>query len=98
MILTGIQDGSWTSLLGVEFGNAGASAVDVKVLGSGKGSIRICLDTPSSDEAIVVPVSVDSKEPVVVHYDLDGKITGKHNVFFVFEGEGYQVYSWEFTR
>ena len=98
MVLTGIQDGSWTSLSGVEFGNSGASAVDIKVLGNGEGSIRICLDTPSSDEAIVIPVSVDSKEPVVVHCELDEKVTGTHNVFFVFEGEGYQVYSWEFTR
>ncbi|MBO6241233.1 MAG: family 43 glycosylhydrolase [Butyrivibrio sp.] len=98
MVLTGIQDGAWTSLSGVEFGNVGASAVDVKVLGSGEGFIRICIDTPSSDEVAVAHVSADSKEPVTIHCELDEKVIGKHNVFFVFAGEEYQVYSYEFVK
>ncbi len=96
MILTGIQDGAWTSLSGVDFGNNGASSISVGVLGSGQGKIKVCLDLPSGEEVGVVDVDVDSKEPVTMSAEFDESITGKHDIYFVFEGEGYQVYSWEF--
>jgi len=98
MILTGIQDGSWTSLSGVEFGNGGAAALDIKALGNGTGKIYVKLDTPASDAIGTICVDLNTKEPETMHMTFDDTIKGKHDVFFVFEGEGYQVYSWEFTR
>ena len=98
MVLTGIQDGSWTSLSGVEFGNSGAAALDINALGNGTGKIYVKLDTPASDAIGTICVDLNTKEPETMHMTFDDTIKGKHDVFFVFEGEGYQVYSWEFTR
>ena len=98
MILTGIEDGAWTSLSGVDFGNEGATSVSAKLLGNGQGKIKICLDLPSGTELGVIDVDVDTKKLQTITADFEEPITGKHDVYFVFEGEGYQVYSWGFTR
>jgi arabinoxylan arabinofuranohydrolase len=98
MVITGIQDGAWTSLSGVDFTNDGALTINVKALGDGHGKIKICLDLPSGTEVATVDIDVESKEPEIFSSEIEEQIIGKHDVYFVFEGEGYQVYSWEFIK
>lgn len=98
MILSEISDGSWTCVSGVDFGKDGAKEVSVNACGTGSGSISIRLDTPSGKEVGTVEIDKPGKELKKIKAVLDEKITGKHNLYFVFSGEDYEVYSWKFGR
>ncbi len=94
MILSGLSDGAWTGVSGVDFGDAGAKKIVFKAQGTGAGNIRVCLDLPSADPVAVADVNAPGKELMEVSADFAETVTGKHNVYFVFEGEGFEVYSW----
>ena len=95
MILTGIEDGAWTSVSGVDFGTNGAKKFTFKVKGTGSGNIRICLDLPASDPVGVATVEAPGKDLVAVSVELPQAITGQHDLFFVYEGSDYEIYSWQ---
>lgn len=95
MILTGIEDGAWTSVSGVDFGTNGAKKFTFKVKGTGSGNIRICLDLPASDPVGVATVEAPGKDLVTVSAELSEAITGEHDLFFVYEGSDYEIYSWQ---
>ena len=98
MILTGIKDGSWTSIEGVNFGSEGAKSIEVKYLGTGEGTINICLDLPSAEPVCRIPVSAAGKELTTVTAEFENPVTEKHTVYFVFEGSNYSVHSWKFNK
>ena len=95
MILSGISEGAWSSVTGVDFGSNGAQKINFKVKGTGSGSIRVCLDLPSADPVAVAEVNAPGKELTEVTAELATPITGEHTVFFVFEGSDYEFYSWQ---
>lgn len=101
MILSGIADGEWTSVSGVDFGDAGAKeisfAIDVKETATDsdqRGVIKICLDTPSSAAVgyAVIPNEKADGQGVVASFNTP--VTGQHSVYFVYAGEKYEIYSW----
>ena len=94
MIVGGISDGAWTGVSGVDFGTDGASKITFKVKGTGKGSIRVCLDLPSSEPVAIASVEAPGKELAGVTAEFAEKVTGEHNVYFIYEGESFEVYSW----
>ncbi|WP_242952129.1 glycoside hydrolase family 43 protein [Butyrivibrio sp. YAB3001] len=93
MILAGIHDGSWTSVSGVDFGE-GANSFTFKVRGKGEGTIRVCLDLPSSEPVAVAEVNAPGSDLTEVTAELSEAVTGEHNVYFVYSGENFEVYSW----
>ena len=101
MILTGITDGAWTSVAGVDFGATGAKeiefTVDVKETntnGDIRGAIKVCLDSPSTEAVGYAVIENEKADGVKAVATFDQPITGEHNVYFVYAGEGYDVYSW----
>jgi len=91
MILTKINDGDYTKISGVEFGDAGAESFSASVLNVKKASsITLHLD------------KVDGKVIGKAEFSKDGLTTaqltgavGKHDVFFVFAGD-FEADYWEF--
>ena len=91
MILTKINDGDYTKISGVEFGDAGAESFSASVLNVKKSSsITLHLD------------KVDGKVIGKAEFSKDGLATaqltdavGKHDVFFVFAGD-FEADYWEF--
>ncbi len=102
MILSGITDGSWVSVSGVDFGTNGAKSVSFEVCagasGSSKepvGAIKICLDSPSSEAVGYALIEEVSKELSTVTAELTAEVSGEHTIYFVFAGDGFDVYSWK---
>ena len=91
MILTKINDGDYTRISGVEFGDAGAESFSASVTNVKKASsITLHLD------------KVDGKVIGKAEFSKDGLATvqltgavGKHDVFFVFAGD-FEADYWEF--
>ena len=101
MILSGLSDGSWVSVSSVDFGTDGAQKITFEICGN-KGSveegtlkgIKVCLDSPSAEAVGYAVIDEVSDELSTVEADFQEKITGRHTLYFVFAGEGYDVYSW----
>ena len=112
MIVTGITTGSWIGVSGVDFGSEEARVVELKVqrmAGLERDKIRgkayVCIDSPEAKALEEVEISMGERKGVIedegfVTFSsrLDTKVSGVHDVYFVFEGEGYELYSWKFIR
>ena len=98
MILSGIHDGSWISVYGADFGDVSPKSISIKVRGTGKGAIRVSLDMLSKPEAALIPVEAPGEEFTEIKVDLTQEITGKHDIFFMFAGEEYEVLEWKFEK
>ncbi len=98
MVLTGIEDGAWTEISGVDFGSKGASSLKVETLGNGRGRIYLVLDDVCGEPFASVEIKPSDKEFAEQTANFEEKITGIHTVYFLFEGSEYQVYSWEFMH
>ena len=96
MILSGIHTGSWTSVSGVDFGTTAPGTFEYYCMGKGKGTVSVLLDDPNSEPAFKVDIDVDGSDVKGFKTGLDIKLTGKHDLFFVFDGEGYKPVTWLF--
>ena len=91
MILTNINDGDYTKISGVEFGDAGAESFSASVLSVKKASsITVRLDKVDGEIVGKAEFSADG----LVTVPLTGAV-GKHDVFFVFAGD-FEADYWEF--
>ena len=91
MILTKINDGDYTRISGVEFGDAGAESFSASVLSVKKASsITVRLDKVDGEIVGKAEFSADG----LVTVPLTGAV-GKHDVFFVFAGD-FEADYWEF--
>ena len=93
MILTGIEDGSWTSVSSADFAE-GAQEISFKVRGNGTGKVSVLLDSLDSEAVSVVDVAAPGADLSEVTASFKEKVSGVHNVYFVFEGSDFEVYSW----
>lgn len=99
MIVTDITTGSWIGIYGAEFGEHGADSIDVEVRGDGNGTMYVCLDAPDGEVVAEVKLNPQSKEALSSdHASVMSTITGKHDVYFVFEGSDFEVKSWKFNK
>ena len=91
MILTKINDGDYTRISGIEFGDAGAESFSASVLNVKKASsITLHLDKVDGEVIGKAEFSKDGLATV----QLTGAV-GKHDVFFVFAGD-FEADYWEF--
>ena len=91
MILTKINDGDYTKISGVEFGDAGAESFSASVLSVKKASsITLHLDKVDGETIGKAEFTADG----LVTVPLTGAV-GKHDVFFVFAGD-FEADYWEF--
>lgn len=95
MVVTGMTDGSWVCVRGVDFKEKTVDSVMFSVCGNGSGKIHVCLDAPDATPVCTVDVKANGSELSECTADIKKSLGGKHDLYFVFEGEGYQVYEWE---
>ena len=112
MIVTSIKPGSWVQISGVDFGAEPARLVEVKVKRADgrtgdkiKGRILVCLDSPESKPLEEIEISMEPVRGVgttegmlKISNKLDTQAFGIHDLYFVFDGEGYEFYSWKFVE
>ena len=96
MILSGIHTGSWTAVSGVDFGTTAPGSFEYYCMGKGTGKVSIILDDPDAAPSFSVDIDADGSDVKGFKTGLETKITGKHDLFFVFEGEGFKPVTWLF--
>ena len=107
--LTSLNNGEWTSLAKVDFGDAasgGATGLTADVLPKAGGQVEIRLDSADTSSAanlvgtLTVPAS-SAGTWTTVSTNFTTRVTGVHNVFFIFKGnsatdELFDVDDWQF--
>ncbi|MGF7142125.1 arabinoxylan arabinofuranohydrolase [Anaerotaenia torta] len=99
MAVTDIHTGDWIAVYGVDFGDSGADhfTASIRAPRDQFGAIQIRLDKPTGTVAGYLKVEpgtdADNQEVTV---ELLTKITGVHDLVFVFYGEGYELDYWYF--
>ena len=101
MTLCEINSGDWLALYGVDFGAEGATkfTAAVKAPAGCKGAIQIRLDSLNGE--VVGYLDAGTGADGMYHeitVDLLKKVTGTHDLIFVFCGEGYNVDYWQFGK
>jgi arabinoxylan arabinofuranohydrolase len=100
MIVTGIDNGDWLAVAGVDFG-AGASFISVTAASEGEGGIiELRLDAPEGTLVgeVTVPPATGAERWTEARAEVSGA-TGVHHLFFVFKGTAgdnlFQLASWQ---
>ena len=105
MLLSGIDSGDYMKVQGVDFGEEGPEflevAAKINTKSDGLCAIQIRVDTMFGDVIGVLPISDDNDETTAEGFTrcraaLEEEVTGVHDLFFVFAGEGYELKSWRF--
>ena len=96
MLLSGIHDGAFVKLQGLDFGEKGAAKITAKVRISGKGGV-IRVSTGAADGDVAGYLPVEGEGDCLAEAALDVPVSGKKDVYFVFSGEGYEVLEWCFA-
>lgn len=100
MVLCDIQPGEWVALRGVDFGE-GASTFTATIRrkkGAG-GAMAIQLDKVRSQAVgYLTWDGAEEDDEVTLTAKLTGECRDVHNLFISFDGEGYEVVSWQFGR
>lgn len=91
-----VESGSYIMLSGVDFKD-GASLLKVNLKGNTKGSISVRVKYVNGED--LGKLVFEGKDEFS-EYELkfDTPITGVQDLFFVFEGEGYELKDWKFEK
>ncbi|MGN0181833.1 MAG: family 43 glycosylhydrolase [Candidatus Ornithomonoglobus sp.] len=84
--VTGITNGSWTSVSNVDFGNGIYNTFTAKAVGRNGGTIKVKLDSIDSEPIAEVDVPASATD---VWQDITvdiAPVTGLHDVYFVYNG------------
>lgn len=102
MVVSEIDTGDWILVKGVDFGTQGATSFLIQTkLAKEAGAIEIRLDHLYGDVVGYVDVpscDLESNEYVELSTNLLQTVNGKHDLFFIFQGNGYQLESWKFQQ
>lgn len=89
MNVTNIDDGDWIAVSNADFGEEGPSVFQANVASTVGGTIEIRLDSPDGIKIGALDVSPTGGDHNWKLMEIDvEKVTGIHNIFFVFKGEG----------
>lgn len=100
MVLSDINDGDWLVVYGVDFGTSGASefTASVKAMAETCGAIEIRIDGIDKEVIGYIEINETANEDFEeVTTQLLKKVTGVHDLVFIFCGEGYNVDYWRFS-
>lgn len=102
MVLDKINTGDWTKISGVNFGDKGVAKVKAQIASTTEyGAVEVFRDDPtiSANKLATLDLRVTGDETYeAFEADIAGNVTGKHDLYFVFRGNGYNVASWEFEE
>jgi len=97
-----IEDGDIVKYKGVDFGTGGAGALEMRVSGAKDGVIEIYLDlTAEGGEPVAsIPVNPTGGDGhwTVETAPLPGKLSGVHDLYFKFKGEGQGLFNLDWWR
>lgn len=100
MVLSDINDGDWLALYGVDFGTSGAYefSASIKAAAGTTGAIEIRIDGLDGDVIGYLEVNETANGAFEeVTTQLLKKVTGVHDLVFIFCGEDYNVDYWRFS-
>lgn len=97
-----VKTGSWLTLKGVDFGETGAESYTASVKALEGGAVEIRMDSLEGEVIGYLGIQGEGLEDSKVDYKeqtakLLSKVTGVHDVFFIFYGEGYELEYWYFS-
>ena len=101
LVVRDIDNGDWTALSSVDFGDNGAQSVTARVraLATG-GQIQVRLDDVAGPVVGTIPVDTPSGQWAEVTAELDG-VSGVHDVYFTFTGPAgvdlFEIDNWAFA-
>lgn len=100
MILTGIDSGDYMKVQGVDFGENGPESLECLLRAEAGAdlsscAVRVSVDMPWGD--VIAWLNPEAGEGFTAcRASLEKKITGVHDLYFVFGGSGYEMKSWKF--
>ncbi len=98
----GIKTGAWTCVYGMDFGADGASKLAASIKSNAdckNAAVEIRIDGVIGDVIGYLPVEAGNGEDFTERVnELMTKVTGVHDVYFIFAGEGYEVDTWKFDK
>lgn len=100
MILTGIDSGDYMKVQGVDFGENGPESLECLLRAEAGAdlsscAVRVSVDMPWGD--VIAWLNPEAGEGFTAcRASLEKKITGVHDLYFVFGGSGYEMKSWRF--
>lgn len=101
MAVGDIQTGDFVKVQGVDFGENQPAKVKIfaKNNSGTEGKVQVRLDGADGELLAIVPIaSCDTAEFVEYEAQVEGVAGGVHNLFLIFEGEGYEVEAWMFEK
>ena len=97
-IVTGIEDGSWLSVTGADFGHVEPFEISMKYKSRGTGAVRVSMDSPDGEVLAYIPVENTNDEIEDAFVSLEVRPSGVHDIFFTFVGNDYDVISWRLIK
>ena len=85
---------------GVDFKDVSAKTLSFFAKGvSSDAEVQVRIDTPNGEAIALVKLhAVEGDEFVEYKAELLQEVTGVHNLFFIFDGEGFEFGSWSFKQ
>lgn len=101
MLLSQINDGDWLRVAGVDFGETPATKLQVSYrnLEGKSGLIQIRTDRLYGD--VIGYVAIEAEKTggmATLEVVLEKEVTGVHDLFFAFIGEGYEMENYSFVK
>ena len=95
-----IHKGDWMKVQGVDFKDVSAKTLSFFAKGvSSDAEVQVRIDTPNGEAIALVKLhAVEGDEFVEYKAELLQEVTGVHNLFFIFDGEGFEFGSWRFMQ
>lgn len=98
MLVTGMENGSWIRVNGVDFGKEGAERFEL-ALGAchGEGRVLLYLDGLEQETCIGHVDITEEDSTKTIKIELESKPVGVHDLYFGFVGNDYQIKEWFFN-
>ncbi len=93
-ILDALQEGDWTEVRGVNFSAQKGGATQCRLRVRGTGSVSLYLDGTTGTP--VGTIEFETTEFSDVEGTLSKKLTGAHDLYFVFHGSDWDFDAWQF--
>lgn len=99
-VVTDMVPGSYIGISQVDFGQKGCKTFTAKVSSNHTGNLlKICIDGLDREGIAYFEVPNTKNLETFVELSIDVKnVTGIHDLFFVFTGDGFQFDSWRFNQ
>ena len=96
MILTGIHSGSWTGVVGADFGDRSPSEIVYEACGNGRMSVSVRCGSPEGEEIARLDIESSGSDIREFAAPVTAGILGVKDIYFIFDGEGVSAVSWMF--